>query len=226
MKKKHYLVYKTTNLVNGKIYIGKHETENLDDGYLGSGILIQRAIEKYGKENFKREILFECSTREEMNAKEAELVNEEFLKRDDVYNLKQGGEGGFDFIIKNNLNTNSQNNSIGGKAFAKRLKEDEEFRKQVSVRWASIVKRAKNEHPEKFKRNGKNNGFFGKHHSKKSIEEIRAKARLRIGDKNGSFGTVWIYNESLEQNKKVNKEEVETFLNQGWKLGRKMIFHK
>ena len=104
MKKKHYLVYKTTNLVNGKIYIGKHETDNLDDGYLGSGKLLRRAIEKYGEENFKREILFECSTREEMNAKEAELVNEEFLKRDDVYNLKQGGEGGWDYLNSTGLN--------------------------------------------------------------------------------------------------------------------------
>ena len=128
MNKKHYLVYKTTNLVNGKIYIGKHETDNLDDGYLGSGIMIQRAIEKYGKENFKREILFECSSREGMNAKEAELVNEEFLKRDDVYNLKQGGEGGFDFINTNQLNTNPESHSISGKAFAKRLKNDPKFR--------------------------------------------------------------------------------------------------
>jgi len=226
MSKKHYLVYKTTNLVNGKIYIGKHETDNLDDGYLGSGILIRRAIEKYGEENFKREILFECSSREEMNAKEAELVNEDFLKRDDVYNLKQGGQGGFDFIIENGLNTNPQNNSIGGKAFAKRIKEDEQFRAQLRVHWASNVKRARHEHPEKFRQDGANNGFFGKHHSQKSIEKIRAKAHLRIGEQNGSFGTVWIYNESLKQNKKVKKEQADDFFKQGWKLGRRMNFHK
>jgi len=75
MKKKYYLVYKTTNLINGKIYIGKHETYNLDDGYLGSGKLLLRAIKKYGKVNFKREILFECLTRDEMNMKEAQIVN-------------------------------------------------------------------------------------------------------------------------------------------------------
>lgn len=96
-KKKHYLVYKTTCLLNSKIYIGKHQTDNLDDGYLGSGNLLRRAIEKYGLENFKREILFECSSKEEMDAKEAELVNEEFLKHKDVYNIKLGGQGGWDY---------------------------------------------------------------------------------------------------------------------------------
>lgn len=101
MNNKHYLVYKTTNLVNGKIYIGKHETNDINDGYLGSGNLIRRAIEKYGRENFKREVLFECSSKEEMDVKEAELVNEDFLKRKDVYNIKLGGQGGWDFINKN-----------------------------------------------------------------------------------------------------------------------------
>ena len=114
MQKKHYLIYKTTNLVNGKIYIGKHETDNLDDGYLGSGNLLRRAIKKYGEKNFKREILFECSSREEMNAKETELVNEDFLNRDDVYNIKLGGQGGWDYVIENNLHRDPKNHSIGG----------------------------------------------------------------------------------------------------------------
>ena len=87
-QKKHYLVYKTTNLVNGKIYIGKHETDNLDDGYLGSGKILRKAIEKYGEQNFKREILFECSTREEMNAKEAEIPPLGIEKRDSVVCLE------------------------------------------------------------------------------------------------------------------------------------------
>ena len=220
MKKKHYLVYKTTNLVNGKIYIGKHETDNLDDGYLGSGILIRRAIEKYGKKNFKREILFESSTREEMNAKEAELVNEAFLKRKDVYNIKLGGEGGFDFI-----NNNSQIKSNAN--FTKWNSLTKQKRCEICKKIGNKLNRAWKEHPEKFKNVPRINpiAFKGKHHTDETKQKVREKNSILLrGERNGSFGTVWIYNENLEQNKKVKKEELNDFLNQGWKLGRRMSF--
>jgi hypothetical protein len=66
----NFIIYKITNLINGKVYIGKHETKNINDNYFGSGKLIRRAIKKYGISNFKKEILFQFSSREEMNAKE------------------------------------------------------------------------------------------------------------------------------------------------------------
>lgn len=87
----HYLVYQTTNLINGKIYIGIHATENIDDSYMGSGKFIQQAILKYGKENFQKEILFNFDNFDEMVAKEIELVTEEFVSRKDVYNIVVGG---------------------------------------------------------------------------------------------------------------------------------------
>lgn len=59
MKEKHYLVYQTTNLLNGKIYIGQHQTDNLNDGYIGSGVELNLDIEKFGRDNFKREIIFD-----------------------------------------------------------------------------------------------------------------------------------------------------------------------
>ena len=90
-----YIVYKTTNLINNKIYIGVHHIiEDRPDYYLGTGRLILSAIKKYGKENFKRETLFEFDTEKEAFEKESEMVNEEFLKRSDVYNLVLGGRGG------------------------------------------------------------------------------------------------------------------------------------
>ena len=56
-EKTYNFVYKTTNLINGKYYFGKHSTNNLDDGYLGSGTALLFAIDKYGKENFSRKII-------------------------------------------------------------------------------------------------------------------------------------------------------------------------
>ena len=90
----YHIVYKTTNIANKKIYIGVHSTTNLLDDYIGSGRLIKKAIKKYGKERFKREILFQFPTLEECYQKEAELVNENFVKDENTYNICVGGRGG------------------------------------------------------------------------------------------------------------------------------------
>jgi len=95
----HYIVYQTTNLINGMTYIGSHQTEDLTDGYIGSGKHLKRAIKKYGKENFKSEILYSFSSKEEMFNKERELVNESFVKDPMTYNLKVGGSGGNPGIV-------------------------------------------------------------------------------------------------------------------------------
>lgn len=93
-----YIIYRTTNKVNGKIYIGAHKTLDLDDGYFGSGKHLIRAIEKYGVENFEKVILHTYDNSNDMYEKEKELVNEEFVLRSDTYNLKIGGFGGWDHV--------------------------------------------------------------------------------------------------------------------------------
>jgi len=98
-----YIVYKITNTVNGKIYIGKHQTVNLNDGYMGSGKRLKDSISHYGIKNFKKEILFEYDNESDMNKKEAELVTEEFCFREDTYNLCPGGNGGFGYINGNDI---------------------------------------------------------------------------------------------------------------------------
>ena len=72
--KKYNFLYKTTNLVNGKIYIGVHTTNKLNDGYLGSGTNFKKAVKEFGRMNFKREILEFFETAEEAFNREKELV--------------------------------------------------------------------------------------------------------------------------------------------------------
>jgi hypothetical protein len=98
-----YTIYQITCIINKKIYIGKHQTNILNDGYMGSGKNLKRAISKYGIENFKKEILFQFYNEDEMNAKEAELVTEEFCLRQDTYNICVGGKGGWSYINSNGL---------------------------------------------------------------------------------------------------------------------------
>lgn len=95
--KKYYTIYQTTNLINNKTYIGKHETTKPNDGYYGSGKAIKAAIKKHGKENFKKEILHIFETEDEMNRMEKELITEEFVAKADTYNAGVGGEGGAHF---------------------------------------------------------------------------------------------------------------------------------
>ena len=92
---KYYFIYETTNNINGKKYIGQHTTSNMDDGYMGSGKLLQRAIDKYGVDNFSRKILAYASTKEELNELEKYYINKfNAIKSDRYYNIAEGGEGG------------------------------------------------------------------------------------------------------------------------------------
>jgi len=93
-EKKFYYVYQITNKINGKIYIGIHATNDLDDSYMGSGLALHNAFRKYGIDNFVKNILFFGTTYQEILNKEAEIVTKDFILREDVYNLRTGGFGG------------------------------------------------------------------------------------------------------------------------------------
>jgi hypothetical protein len=88
-----FIVYKTTNKVNNRYYIGVHHLSSKTSHkvYLGSGSLLKSAIKKYGRENFIRETLFEFNSLQDALDKEKEIVTEEFIKDDSNYNLTEGG---------------------------------------------------------------------------------------------------------------------------------------
>ena len=94
-------IYKITNLLTGKMYVGKDETSNPD--YFGSGVLIRKAIKKYGKENFKKEILAETDDKFELRNLEKYFIQTlESYRREIGYNISLGGDGGD--TISNNPN--------------------------------------------------------------------------------------------------------------------------
>ena len=90
---KYHYFYKITNNLNGHFYYGVHNTNNLNDGYMGSGKRLHYAYKKYGIENFTKEILKYFNTTKEAFEYEAEVVNENLVKDNNCYNIKQGGEG-------------------------------------------------------------------------------------------------------------------------------------
>jgi len=87
------IVYKTTNLLNGFIYIGKACGRNITRAYFGSGTYLRRAINKYGKNNFHRIIIDKADNREEQNLKEQFWISFYRDKFCDMYNIAPGGEG-------------------------------------------------------------------------------------------------------------------------------------
>jgi len=92
--------YKVENLINGNFYYGVHKTSNLEDGYMGSGNRIQYALKKYGRENFKKEILLSFDTYKEALDYESEIVNEQLLMDPSCYNLALGGKSDTGFFRK------------------------------------------------------------------------------------------------------------------------------
>lgn len=90
--KKYNYFYKITNNLNNHFYYGIHSTDNLEDGYMGSGTRLNYAYKKYGIENFTKEILKFFDTRKECAEYEAEMVTEELIHSKECYNVVGGGD--------------------------------------------------------------------------------------------------------------------------------------
>jgi hypothetical protein len=202
-----YSIYKITNQIDGKIYIGSHKTKDLNDSYMGSGKYLKYAQEKHGIENFTKEILFVFDTPDLMYAKEAELVNEEFIATQNTYNIKIGGFGGFDYINssgKNVYGLNGQNGKKNLESGWNRIRTKEEFDK--------ISKSLK----EGYASGRLSPTFEGKTHSEETKKKISQASSLReSGSGNSQYGTTWIWHE-LIGNKKIKKDLLPEYLEQGW----------
>lgn len=204
-----YTVYKTTNCINGKTYIGKHKTRDLNDDYLGSGKMLKNAIKKYGKENFQKEILFVFNTEIEANQAEEMLVE----MGPQSYNLKRGGEGGFDYILANGLNDNRE--------FMKHLWTTDEFRaKMAAVLSTEEVREKISKASKRTHASGKLEKVYFQRGSafqktacqKAKTEECIAKRKKTYaknkhsqGQNNSQYGSFWVTDGRT--NKKISKNQ-------------------
>lgn len=213
---KKYTVYQITNTVNGRIYIGKHETVDINDGYMGSGKLLKRAQEKYGMDSFVKVILYTFDNEGEMNAKEAELVTEDFCKREDTYNICAGGKGGFGYINNNPDKFLTQKRlaslKLGHEHAVKQWKHLYETNEDFKCRRREISELAWAAHREKYP----DGAFKGKKHTEDTKRIIGEKNAIHMrGEGNSQHGSMWITDG--RQSKKVKAVDI---IPEGWYKGR------
>lgn len=206
-----YIVYKTTNLVNKKFYIGKHN-QHIDpyqfDGYYGSGSQIINAVKKYGKENFIRETLFVFDNETDCLLKEEEAVASH-LGKPYCYNIRSGGIGGFEHI-----NYIPKENRPNIKAFQRKVASgeikvggtqnwtEESYKKVRQSGWGMLLKQ------NKF---NPNQWAHLTDEERKRRSEILSKKLSGKG--NGSFGTKFYFNIVTKQKKRFRPDDI---IPEGW----------
>ena len=224
----HFLIYKITNNVNGKYYIGQHQTDNPYDDYMGSGRLILKALKKYDLSCFTKEILFDFDNKNDMNNKELELVPLSLCYPYNPlsYNLTEGGRGGnnirFDIPeikekyiqkIRNKLNS---------------LSEDEKNERRIKL--SKIIKAAnetlRKNNPDYFKRSdefkhnlsvkrsGRGNPMYGKN-SQDYMTDSAIKNKC-YKEKIAQLGRRSMINPKTNDCKHVKPSEFQKYLNLGY----------
>lgn len=164
---KKYYIYRITNLINGKTYIGQHKYKDLNDNYMGSGVHLRVAQAKYGIENFKKEILvFNVSKKEHIDLLEKTFIAAEREKVgiENCYNIADGGEGG---------NTGSRSDEFK-KKMSERLKGNTLYKgKHHTEEWKIMMLKIHkgSHHSEEWKRKI-SEANKGKHHSEESKKKM------------------------------------------------------
>lgn len=218
MNKKYFIIYKITCNVTNNFYIGMHSTDNLNDGYLGSGNLIKESVKLYGRKNHSFEILEFCDSIEELKQREKIIIDETLLQNPLCLNIALGGTGGWynEEHKQKNLKAFSEG---GNKALQEKFKDPKfykSFSDKMKKNWENV------EYREKAL---KGLDWTGRAHSDETKQKMSKSSKGKnIGEKNSQFGTCWVYNEQLKECKKIKKEELNSYIEKNWNKGRKMKF--
>lgn len=214
MEKKYNFVYKTTHKESGKYYIGVHSTDNMDDGYLGSGTRIKRSVKKYGKDSFEREIIKYFDKNVDAYSYEKKLVTLDTLKDTLCMNMDTGGRGRQPGYKMSEESRRKVGDASRGRVLSKEARDKiskvhkgKSKSKETRARMSNSQKGEKNHRYGKgYLQNGENNPMYGKGY-------------LVSGERNGMYGM------SGERNPffgKTHSKEIKDKLRK--KFGTKVIF--
>jgi hypothetical protein len=203
-----------------------HSTNDMNDGYMGSGKRLGYEKKKYGLENFVKEILEYCDNREELAQREKEIVNDDMLKEELCLNLHIGGRGGFtrEEAIKGSIN--------GKKTLKKLFETDAEFKRNFCLKSSknSKLNWQKDDFRQKqLLNNPWYNGQYwqDRHHKEESLIKMKETFKSithQQGEKNSSYGTCWIMKDDIS--KKIKKDDLDSYIEEGWTKGRKCDNHQ
>lgn len=219
---KHYL-YKVTNLLNDHFYIGMHSTNDPNDDYLGSGKRIRAEVRKYGRENFKKEILEEHPSRLALFDREAEIVNDKLLANPLCLNLKNGGEGGWDIV--NNNSKLQREKAIRGNEVQKQKRIDDPawFARKIAKQRATQIHQYESgvRKPGWMCTDGLNEMTKRAQSDKACLkrQQTFTERKHQQGEKNSQFGTCWITDGVKAI--KIPKNKLDEYLSLGYVRGRK-----
>jgi hypothetical protein len=207
--RKYHYIYKTTNIINNKFYIGMHSTDNLNDGYLGSGKRLWFSINYHGKKNHKIEILEFCEDREKLKIREKEIVNNELINEKLCLNLQVGGGGG---IISEEHHKKMK---VASSKYQKEKWKDPEYSEKIKKILSENMKKG-------HKHRSNYNMFQGKKHSDETKNKMKQKRKgTGVAELNSQYGTCWVSKDN--RCVKIKKNEIERWINEGWVKGKFLI---
>ena len=197
-QRKYHYIYKI-HRDDGRYYVGMHSTDDIDDGYFGSGKKITRSIKKHGLEKHKKEILEFCASRDDLKSREKELVNEELLADPLCMNLTLGGHGGWSHLTDAQLAKGRLKGAAAGGKVSGKINGAKNLLKAWEQGKVPVGKQ-----------------FLGKKHSEETKQKMRKPKN--VGEANSQFGTCWVTNGTPI---KIKKEQLDEYLLKGYRRGRK-----
>lgn len=202
----HY-IYKTTCNVTRKYYVGMHSSISLTDSYMGSGKRLRYSIRKYGVDNHTKEILGVYETRELLIEAEIKAITPDMLKDENCLNIVEGGSGF---------------SSEYARECVKLSNEKQKVLRETDADWVKKVKENQSETQKDKYKKGRLKvipDWNGRNHSDETKEQISQRMKeFGKGEANSQYGTCWITKDGL--NKKIKKEEITQWANDGWEKGR------